>query len=218
MDQKRRSRTFYDWWAPFYDWANQFAAVLRGSSDARERRKAVGRMRLSPGDRVLEVGVGTGTNLPIISSRLGPAGNVVGLDISSGMLRQCRRKLRRKRVKPELTRGEPGHLPFADAAFDAVLHHGGIAEFGDKKGAIDEMVRVSRPGGKVVICDPGLPSDRPLSWINRSLLKLQPLYAQEPPLDLIPASALEVKLNWFRGDAWYLIEFVKPPEPSAISR
>ena len=93
-----------------------------------------------------------------------------------------------------------------------------MAEFGDKRRAIDEMMRVSRPGATVVICDPGVPSDRPLSWINRFLLKLQPLYAQEPPLALIPASALDVKLDWFRGNAWYLIEFVKPPEQNAIVR
>jgi len=204
-----RSRDFYDWWAPFYDATNWFAAWIRGASDTKERRKAVRRLGLEPGQRALEVSCGTGTNLPLIRDHVGREGRVVGLDISAGMLSRCRRKLRGRGVRPDLVLGDAAGLPFRDASFDAVLHHGGIAEFPDKPGALAEMARVAKPGAKVVICDPGVPADRPMRLVNRLLLKLQPLYATPPPVDLLPEQAEDVRVSWFRGEAWYMLEFVK---------
>ncbi len=198
-DRERRSRRYYNLAALWYDWGNRFTALLRGESATRERRKAVQRLNLKAGDRVLEVSVGTGTNLPLLE----------GLDISRGMLRQCRKKLRRQGLSADLTEGEAAHLPFRDATFDAVFHHGGIAEFGDRRGAIEEMARVARPGARVVICDLGVPSDRKLSLLNRLLLKTQPPYAKPPPIDLVPPAAQDVRLDWFHGGAWYMIEFTK---------
>ena len=65
-EEVRRTRDFYDWWAPFYDATNWLAARLRGASDSAERRKAVDQLGLAPGMRVLEVSCGTGTNLPLL--------------------------------------------------------------------------------------------------------------------------------------------------------
>ena len=175
-----------------------------------ERRKAVDRLQLAQGQRVLEVSVGTGTNVPLMAERLGPEGRAIGLDISRNMLAQCLQKLERQAVRADLIEGEAAHLLFADASFDAVFHHGGIAEFGDKQGAIDEMMRVARPKARIVICDAGLPVDRRLPLMSRLLLKLQPEYEQPPPLDLIPARAQDVHVDWFHGGGWYLIVFENP--------
>ena len=207
-EEVRRSRDFYDVWAPFYDGMNWFAAWIRGASDSGERRKAVERLGLSPGMRVLEVSCGTGTNLGLLREAVGEEGLVVGLDISAGMLERCRRKLRRNRIQARLILGDAALLPFRGDSFDAVFHHGGIAEFPNKRAAIAEMARVVRPAGKVVICDPGLPPDRPARWINRQLLKFQPAYAAPPPVKQLPARAQKVQVSWIRGDAWYMLEFV----------
>jgi ubiquinone/menaquinone biosynthesis C-methylase UbiE len=209
-DKEVRSRSYYEGRAPRYDWANRIASALRGVSGIKERRKAVDRLQLAPGQRVLEVSVGTGTNVHLIREALGREGRAVGLDISRSMLAQCRRKLERQGVQADLTEGEAAHLPFADAAFDAVFHHGGIAEFGDKQGAIEEMMRVARPAARIVLCDVGLPTDRRLPLMSRLLLKFQPEYEQPPPLDLIPARAQDVQVDWFHGGSWYLITFVNP--------
>ncbi len=209
-DGERRSRDYYEGRARWYDWANRIAALLRGVSGTGERRKAVRHLGLTPGGRVLEVSVGTGTNLPLIAEHVGPAGRLVGLDISPAMLARCRKKMRGEGLEVDLVEGEAAHLPFADRAFDAVFHHGGIAEFGDRRGAIAEMMRVAKPGAKVVVCDAGVPSDRKLGLTSRLLLKLQPLYDQPPPIDLIPQQAKDVRLSWFHGDAWYMIELVSP--------
>ncbi|MDO8612607.1 MAG: class I SAM-dependent methyltransferase [Dehalococcoidia bacterium] len=208
-EKERRSRRYYEGRARWYDWANRLAALLRGESATNERRKAVRRVNLKPGHRVLEVSVGTGTNLPLIAKEVGPHGRMVGVDISPAMLARCRRRLREHGLRADLVEGEAAHLPFRDDDFDAVLHHGGIAEFGDKRGAIEEMIRVAKPGAKVVICDLGVPTDRKLSLVNRLLLKLQPVYAQTPPVDLIPPAARDLHVSWFHGGAWYMIEFEK---------
>jgi ubiquinone/menaquinone biosynthesis C-methylase UbiE len=209
-DAERKSRAYYDGWARWFDWANHGAALLHGVSQNRERRKAVDRLAIGQNARVLEVSVGTGTNVPLIAERLGTGDRVVGLDISRQMLRACREKLQARGIQAALVEGEAAHLPFADGAFDAVLHHGGFAEFGDKKGAVEEMMRVARPGAKIVICDPGIDPDRKQPIMSRLMLRMQPAYAHSPPLDVIPPAASGVQVSWFHGRAWYLIEFAKP--------
>lgn len=208
-ESDRRWRDFYDRWARMYDWGMRVSSLLRGFSDTGERRKLVSRLQLEPGQRVLEVSVGTGSNLPLVAEGVGLSGRLVGLDISIGMLRQCQKKLRRRRLRVELVEGEAAHLPFADGLFDGVLHFGGINEFGDKKTAIDEMMRVAKPGARIVISDEGLPLDRRVSLRHRLLLRLNPLYAHQPPMQLIPPQAKDVHLTWFRGDGCYLIDFAK---------
>ncbi len=209
-ETERRSRDYYEGRARWYDWANRISALLRGVSGISERRKAVRHLGLTPADRVLEVSVGTGTNLPLIAEHIGPTGRLVGLDISPAMLARCRKKMRGEDLEVDLVEGEAAHLPFADRAFDAVFHHGGIAEFGDRRGAIAEMMRVAKPGAKVVVCDAGVPTDRKLPLMSRLLMRFQPEYDRPPPVDLIPSRAQLVELTWFHGDAWYMIELVSP--------
>lgn len=209
-ESERRSRDYYERRARLYDWANRLASLLRGTSGLRERRKAVKRLRLQPGQRVLEVSVGTGTNVPLLAKEVGPEGQIVGVDISPAMLERCRHKLQQHDLRADLVIAEAAHLPLAEASFDAVLHHGGLAEFGDKRGAIDEMARVAAPGARVVICDAGVPADRKLPLASRLLLRFQPEYRRPPPLDLIPEGARDTRLSWFHGGGWYMIEFVKP--------
>ena len=209
-DSERRSRSYYEGRARWYDWSNRIAALLRGTSDSGERGKAICRLNLKHNHRVLEVCAGTGSNLALMAKQIGPEGRLFGLDISPSMLSRCRRKLRHRKVEADLVQGEAAHLPFADDAFDAVLHHGGIAEFGDKRGAIDEMMRVAKPDAKVVICDAGVSTDRKLSLTNRLLLKFQPVYEQPPPVELVPSRAKDLHLTWFHGGGWYMIEFVNP--------
>jgi ubiquinone/menaquinone biosynthesis C-methylase UbiE len=213
FEAERRSRTYYEGRARWLDWSNRFAALMRGVSQMKERRKAVDKLALKRGDRVLEVSVGTGTNAPLITEQVEPAGAFVGIDISRAMLRRCDDKRRRLGARADLVEAEAAHLPFAGRAFDAVFHHGGFAEFGDKQGAVDEMVRVARPGAKIVICDPGLPQDRKLPFMSRLLLRWQPEYAHGPPLSSLPSDAIDLQVSWFHGGAWYMIEFSKPGAP-----
>jgi ubiquinone/menaquinone biosynthesis C-methylase UbiE len=214
-DEQLRSLSHYGRRARWYDWANRIAALLRGTSGTKERLKAIARLKLSPGNRVLEVSCGTGTNLRLMKPMLA-GGSVVGLDLSRPMLLRARQRMRGEADGVPLVEGEAAHLPFRSAAFDAVFHHGGFAEFGDRAGALAEMMRVAKTGARIVVCDVGVPADRRLSWINRLLLRTQPEYDKPPPVDLLPAGSRDVDLRWIGGGAWYVLEFTNP-ERSRVS-
>lgn len=204
-DDELRSLGHYRARARWYDWANRIAALLRGTSGRRERLKAIARLRLQPGDRVLEVCCGTGTNLALMQAKA--AVHLAGLDISRPMLLRARTKLARQSGDVPLVEADAAHLPFRSGAFDSVFHHGGFAEFGDRPGALAEMMRVGRIGARVVLCDVGVPADRPLPLVSRLLLRTQPEYDKPPPVDLLPPGLRNVELRWIGGGAWYLLDF-----------
>lgn len=103
--------------------------------------------RLEPGQRVLDVACGTGVLAREAYSRVAPTGQVAGVDPNVGMLT----------VAAELAPGvawRPGlaeALPFADKSFDAVVSQFGLMFFTDRLGALREMLRVLRPGGRLAI-------------------------------------------------------------------
>jgi len=102
--------------------------------------------------RILEVSIGNGVNLPYLFDLLKP-GEVFGIDISIGMLSQCTKLKNKQGWDVDLFLAAAEALPFRHETFDNVLHIGGINFFSDKKKSIEEMIRVARPGGKIVIAD-----------------------------------------------------------------
>jgi ubiquinone/menaquinone biosynthesis C-methylase UbiE len=165
---------------------------------------------LTPGQRLLEVSAGTGSNLSLAAGRLGREGRMAGLDISIGMLRQCQRKLAGSIPGVDLVGGDAAHLPFADGAFDAVLHFGAISMFSDKKTAVAEMVRVATAGAREVFGVVVLPPHKRGSLRRRLFLRVNHRYGQAPPTQFIPADATDLHLSWFMAGTCYLIDFVKP--------
>lgn len=151
-------------------WALAYDLLLWLLTRGRERafrERLVDLARLGPEESVLDVGCGTGTLAIAAERRVGPAGRVMGIDPSPEMIRRARRKARR--VAPEVTFaiGAAERLPLPDAAFDAVLavavlHHlpGAV-----RPGAIGEMRRVLKPGGRLLVVDFGGPAAGRRSWI-----------------------------------------------------
>ena len=132
----------FDRIAPVYDVMNR---VMTAGLDQRWRRKTVNAV-VRPGDRVLDAACGTG-DLAIIASKAG--GEVTGLDFSEAMLVRARRK------KPELEwiRGDVLALPFDDDSFDAATVGFGVRNVADLPGAIAELRRVLKPGGRLAILE-----------------------------------------------------------------
>lgn len=95
---------------------------------------------------VLEVAVGTGLNLPFYPDHA----TVTGLDLSEGMLDLARA---RKVGRPTLVQGTAHELPFGDASFDTVVCTFGLCAIPDLDAAVDEMVRVLRPSGRLILVD-----------------------------------------------------------------
>jgi len=103
------------------------------------------------GDRVLDVACGTGAGTLAAAEKVTQSGHVVGLDANPAMLEVARRK----QTEIEWVEGGAEALPMPDNSFDAAISQFGMMFFEDKRGALDEMMRVLRPGGglAVAVCD-----------------------------------------------------------------
>src|ERR1019366_806801 len=84
---------------------------------------------------------------------LPPGVSLTGIDLSPEMLANCQAKLRRWGLQGDLFLGNAECLPFADSSFDVVFHVGGINFFNDRAKAIREMIRVAKPGSRILIAD-----------------------------------------------------------------
>ena len=147
----QRFARLYDWFSWIYRPFSKLAFAYIGMSEEQGRREITD--RLNPrGGKVLEVSVGPGVNLPYLVNRP-DVGEIYGLDISYGQLKRCQSYARGKRWDVGLFLGNGEKLPFRDGSFDGVFHVGGINFFNDKKAAIDEMIRVAKPGTRIVIAD-----------------------------------------------------------------
>lgn len=135
----------FDRIAPRYDLLN---SVLSFGADARWRRVAARRARLGPGSSALDIACGSG-KLTRELCRRAPGGLVVGLDFSSRMLGLAARQAE----GAVYVRGDGLHLPFPDAAFQAVTVAFGLRNFVDPELALREMLRVLKPGGRALVLE-----------------------------------------------------------------
>ena len=150
----------FDAIADRYDFLNHF---LSAGLDRRWRLRAIQALRLTGGERVLDVCTGTG-DLAVAAARATPgASRVVGIDFAGVMLGVGRDKLRRERLdgRIALVRGDATRLPVRDGSFDAVTIAFGIRNVDDAAGACREMVRVLRPRGRIAILEFAVP-DAPI--------------------------------------------------------
>ncbi|HEY66016.1 MAG TPA: methyltransferase domain-containing protein [Caldilineae bacterium] len=119
-------------------------------------REIVAGLGVRPGATVLDVGCGTGVLFPILLETMNGAGRIVGLDISSEMLRRARAK----GYPVECVQGDAEHIPLPDGMFDWVICNAVFPHFPDKARALAEICRVlrspepaeGRAGGRLVIC------------------------------------------------------------------
>jgi SAM-dependent methyltransferase len=129
------------------DAANAYEALFVPALFAQWASRVADAARLRPGQRVLDVACGTGVVAREVASRVGSAGYVAGIDASPGMIAVARR------LAPavECREGTAESLPFPDQSFDAVVSQFALMFFGDRRRALQEMLRVLAPGGRLVV-------------------------------------------------------------------
>ena len=157
----------FDQVAARYDVTND---VLSMGQDRRWRRAVLSAVDPKPGERVLDLAAGTGTSS--VPFALGGA-TVVPCDFSVGMLRVG------KQARPRLpfVAGDATRLPFADATFDAVTISFGLRNIVDPEAVLREMRRVTKPGGRLVVCEFSHPT-----WAPFRTVYLEYLMRALPPI------------------------------------
>jgi demethylmenaquinone methyltransferase / 2-methoxy-6-polyprenyl-1,4-benzoquinol methylase len=136
--------------ADHYDLMNR---VMTFGQDGRWRRQAAEVAGLRPGDTVIDVATGTGDLAFEVAEHVLPGGHVVGLDVTEQMLAVARRKAAGKSLPVAFELGDALRLDYPDGRFDAATCGFGIRNVDDRQGALAEMTRVVRPGGRVVILE-----------------------------------------------------------------
>ncbi|QBD74641.1 methyltransferase domain-containing protein [Ktedonosporobacter rubrisoli] len=122
------------------------------------------------GHQLLDIGCGTGEDADALARLVAPSGKVIGLDSSVTMIAQARKRWAGSVSPVEFSEGDCTQLPFADSSFDGCRAERVLQHLDDPARAIGEMVRVTRPGGRVLIIDidHGM---RALDMANRELTR-----------------------------------------------
>ncbi|MCJ8210156.1 bifunctional demethylmenaquinone methyltransferase/2-methoxy-6-polyprenyl-1,4-benzoquinol methylase UbiE [Mucilaginibacter sp. RS28] len=134
-----------------YDFLNHFMSL---GIDIIWRKKAINELKANQPKKLLDVATGTG-DFAIEALKMLKPEKIVGVDISEGMLDIARKKIKTRELAPrfEVTGGDSENLPFETNTFDAVTVAFGVRNFENLEAGLVEMLRVLRPGGKVVILE-----------------------------------------------------------------
>ncbi|NTW40046.1 MAG: demethylmenaquinone methyltransferase [Cellulomonadaceae bacterium] len=165
----------FDQIARRYDVTND---VISLGQDRRWRSATVRAVDAWPGERVLDLAAGTGTSSEPFEE---DGVQVVPCDFSVGMLEVGKAR----RPSLPFTAGDATLLPFADASFDAVTISFGLRNVVDTAGALREMLRVTRPGGRLVVCEFSRPTWKPFrtvytEYLMRALPPVARAVSREP--------------------------------------
>jgi ubiquinone/menaquinone biosynthesis C-methylase UbiE len=195
-----------------YDLAETIVGKIKyGNQIAINRTYMMSQLEWKDNAKVLYTSIGTGKDLKYIPASLDKKSlHLAGLDISFGMLKQCHKKFR-KDFNLSLFNCAAEELPFIDNSFDIVFHVGGINFFSDKESAIKEMIRVAKPGTRIMIADET--ADYIDSQYKNSRLSKKYFKDQEFNLDslvqFVPENVKERNVELIWENKFYILTFRK---------
>ncbi|MCL6626071.1 class I SAM-dependent methyltransferase [Alicyclobacillus shizuokensis] len=205
----KKYQELYDRIAPVYNLANKAYHAIKWNGEKAYRNEFLRELEIEDGDRVIEISCGTGDNFHFIDGDV----RLYGLDLSWGMLRACRRHLKAWRKEAVLFHGNAEDLPFRDNVFDVVFHVGGINFFNDRSKALREMVRVAKPGSKVMVVDENEEhvqnAYEKIPWMRRYFSGRSESVNGASIADLLPDNVADVRLKDICGRRLYCLTFRK---------
>ena len=198
MPQKETIRSLFDDIAPGYD---RFNHVSSFQADRRWRRKAVEAIvDTTQPIKVLDVATGTADFAIDIAQKADAGSQVIGIDLSQGMLDIGLEKVVRTGLDIVLKQGDAENLEFPDASFDRVSVAFGVRNFENLDKGLREMLRVLKPGGKLIILELSYPRNPIVRWFYKLYaFRILPLIGRsitgnEQAFRYLPASILKFPL------------------------
>ena len=167
MPKKEKIQEMFDGIAADYDRLNHIMSL---GIDRSWRRRAI--KEIVHGDEeqeILDIACGTGDFSIAIAKRMSPGSRVTGLDLSDGMLAVMREKLKAEGLEGRVAvvQGDSEAMGFASARFDRAAIAFGIRNFEHREKALREILRVLKPGGRLVILELSVPSNPGIRWIYK---------------------------------------------------
>jgi ubiquinone/menaquinone biosynthesis C-methylase UbiE len=204
VHNSNREKVIRSVYARIYTPATNFMFLFCGGV-RNARREVLEKLEIKDNDMILETGMGAGENLLWINQKACDT-SIYGIDIQKQMMIHCMKNLKHWNIKAEIYRADAEQLPFKDEIFDVVFHLGAINLFTDKMKAINEMIRVAKPGTKIVIADETEKAGKLFNLFTGSKEKIV------PPFNLIPDEMLNKQIEIIWRSYGYVISFIKPPE------
>lgn len=169
-ERERFAAELFDKISPRYDIINR---LISWNSDRRWRRLAIEMAKIPAGGSVADLGTGTGDLYILARQAVGEAGHVLGLDISANMLAGARRRIERElpRETADLRQASAEKTGLADESIDVALMGWSLRNVGDRPAAYAEILRVLKPGGRLVAIDMSHPAFAPFRWGNSLYLR-----------------------------------------------
>jgi len=202
----------YDIWSKVYD--HSFGALVR-----RRQLRAVEQLQTEPGDRVLDLGVGTGLTLGHYADDV----TVMGMDLSMGMLRKAKAKCDEHGLKHcHLIQGDAMLPPFADESFDHVIITHVISVVSDPAKLLQWAQRLVKPGGRVVVLNHFQSTNRVIGWLEKVLNPLFVKIGWKSDLaleDLLVGVEMDVEYCFKMSliDIWRIVVLRKPKPGESLS-
>ncbi|WP_253737780.1 class I SAM-dependent methyltransferase [Halohasta salina] len=170
-DPAEPTSQFYTRWARLYD-----LLAVRTPGIGRLRRAAVDRLAPRPGETVVEMGCGTGANLPLLRDRVGPEGRVLGVDVSPGVLRIAAARIDRAAWENVgVLRGDGAQPPLDADAVDAVFASLVVGMFDNPARVVEQWTDLAGSGGRLGLLDlarSSRPWARPLNGLFRRFVTI----------------------------------------------
>ena len=141
--RERSTKPMYDIWSWFYNWT--FGALVRS-----RQRRAVQQLPFKPGDRILDLGVGTGLTLKHYPTDV----TVIGMDLSHGMISKAKVMCQQRGYDHiKLVRGDGMYPPFAENSFDHIIMCHTVTVVSDPARLLNWAAKIVKPGGRIVLAN-----------------------------------------------------------------
>jgi ubiquinone/menaquinone biosynthesis C-methylase UbiE len=194
----------YDGTSRFYGVLTQFAILKSGREEDR-LMQYLSEIDIKDNDKVIEISVGNGRNIKYLN----PKAVYYGVDISFGMLQQCLKNMSKQNRAIALIQAEAENLPLNDESFDVVFSAGGFNYFNDRDKAVQEMLRIAKPGTKLMISDE---TEKVMdTFVKVPLLgKMFKQDSSKKPAEYVPEYCKDIQYREICNGELYVLTFIKP--------